>query len=248
MCNLNRYLKLLVLLAGVAAVNVVVLSPGLMGVKIGGSPLQTASGVTLVVVSLLIVLYGSYTLLFHSSPPPPAARTLDSHEDYVAALSRFRHAEGLKEDIAQAIDQLERLEKRKAALLRELGRKFQPGELSYRKFLTVVQEVERLFYFNLAGVIGKASVFDAAELAAFSGKRKPSRVSEKVYLKRVALHQEYMSFIHGHLNANEEIMLRLDRLLLELSHLGNMAGEDIEQMPGMKEIEDLIKQTKFYQQ
>lgn len=61
------------MIAGVVILNVIVLSPGLLGVEIGGSPLETASAVTLLIISLLVVLYGSYTLLFNPRLPSPLA-------------------------------------------------------------------------------------------------------------------------------------------------------------------------------
>ena len=52
----------------------------------------------------------------------------------------------------------------------------------------------------------------------------------------------------GYLEANEEIMLKLDKLLLEISLLGSTDYRDVEEMPCMKEIDMLIKQTKLYKQ
>lgn len=57
-----------------------------------------------------------------------------------------------------------------------------------------------------------------------------------------------MSFVKTALHINEEILLKLDKLLLEISRLDSWEIGDIGQMPGMQEIDALIKQTQFYKQ
>ncbi|MNC71454.1 hypothetical protein D3C75_1223780 [compost metagenome] len=51
----------------------------------------------------------------------------------------------------------------------------------------------------------------------------------------------------GYLGANEEILLKLDQLLLEISLLDSTDYTAIEEMPCMKELSALIGQTKLYQ-
>lgn len=70
---------------------------------------------------------------------------LETREDYIAGLGRHRNVKVLKDDIALALDQMERIEKKKTALLQVLGRRFDPAELSFRKFHSVIMEVEKLF-------------------------------------------------------------------------------------------------------
>lgn len=243
-----RSMKLLGLIFGVVLLNIIVLSPGLLGVEIGGgSILETASGVTLLFISLLIVLYGSYSVLFK----PPArlpVKEMKTHEDYIAALTNYRHVKVLKEDIILAIDQLVRLEKKKNTLLDVLSQRFDPAELSIKKFNAVRYEVEKLFYLNIRGILNKLSVFDAKEFSLFASQQRPAQFSDKLVQRKTALYKEYLAYVTGYLGANEEILLKLDQLLLEISLLDSIDYADIEEMPCMKEIDALIKQTKFYKQ
>ncbi|MFD1775396.1 hypothetical protein [Paenibacillus rhizophilus] len=241
-------MKLLGLIAGVGILDIVILSPGLLGVEIGGeSALETASGVTLLVISLLVLLYGSYALLF--KPPVLApVKNMKTHEDYIAALSHYRNAKGLKKDIAHALDQLDRLEKKKTTLSDVLGQKFDQAELSYKKFHSVIDAVEQLFHLNIKGILNKLSVFDASGLSAFTSEQNPRQFSNKLVQEKTALHNEYLASITGYLGANEEILLKLDKLLLEISQLDSTDYQNIEDMPCMQEMDALIKQTKFYKQ
>ncbi|AKG36433.1 hypothetical protein VK70_19345 [Paenibacillus durus ATCC 35681] len=246
--NSSRLMKLLGLIAGVAVLDIVILSPGLLGVEIGGeNALETASGVTLLVISFLVLLYGSYALLFKPSALAPV-KNIKTHEDYIAALNHYRNAKGLKKDIALALDQLDRLEKKKYTLSDVLGQRFDQAELSYKKFHSVIDAVEQLFYLNIRGILNRLSVFDASEVSAFTSEQKPTQLSNKLVQEKTALHNEYLTSITGYLGANEEILLKLDKLLLEISQLDSTDYQNIEDMPGMQEMDALIKQTKFYKQ
>ncbi|OME76896.1 hypothetical protein BK120_27510 [Paenibacillus sp. FSL A5-0031] len=242
----GRFVKLFGLIGGVAILNIVVLSPGLLGVEIGGeSVLETASGVTLLVVSLLVMLYGSYSLLFK----PPVAlpvKNISTREDYIAALQPYRHAKDLKNDMALALDQLERIDKKKTALTEVLSQRFDQTELSYKKFDSVIYEVEKLFYLNIRGILNKLSVFNASGYSNFTGQQQPAGLSNKLVQEKTNLYKEYLSYVTGYLRANEEILLKLDKLLLEISLLNSTDYRDVEEMSCMKEIDILIKQTKLY--
>lgn len=246
--NSSGPVKLLGMIAGVVILNIAVLSPGLLGVSIGGvSALETATGITLLFVSLLIVIYGSYSLLFK----PSAVRAvipLATREDYIAELNRYRNVKVLREDVAVALDQLERIEKKKNTLQSVLSGRFDRSELSFRKFNTVIQEVEKLLYLNVRSILGKLSVFDAAEYSQFSGKMNSGRFSSSLVQKKNELYNEYFAHVKGCLGANEEILLKLDQLLLELSQLGSTDVEAALEMPCMQELNALIGQTKLYQQ
>lgn len=246
--NGSKSVKLLLLMAVIAFVNIVLVSPGLLGLQIGGeSAFQSALVITVWVVSVLALFYGSYALLF-KSPAAKAIQTIQTREDYIDALHHYRNVKVLKNDIALALDQLERIEKKRNALLNVLGQRFEQTELSYKKFMAVIDEVEKLFYLNIRGILNKLGVFAASDFNRMADQPKASQLSSKVAQKKTALYQEYLAYVTGYLEANEEIMLKLDKLLLEISLLGSTDYRDVEEMPCMKEIDMLIKQTKLYKQ
>ncbi|WP_054954859.1 hypothetical protein [Paenibacillus dakarensis] len=241
-------MKLVLLAAGIAILNIVVLSPGLIGVEIGGdNALQSAFGVTVLFMSLLILLYGSYALLF-KRPVLAPVRDLKSREEYIAAVQRYRNVKVLKNEIAQALDQLERIEKKKLTLLVVLRQRFEPAELSYKKFHSVITEVEKLFYLNITGMLNKLGVFSASDFSSLDDQRISTQRSAKVMQQKAALYEEYLAYVAGYLDGNEEILLKLDQLLLEISLLGSIEYKEIDEMPCMKEIDLLINHTKLYKQ
>lgn len=218
-----KIFRLLLLISGIVVLNVTVLSPGLIGAPlIGGSPLATASVATVLIMSLVVLLFGSYTLLYGKSPARRLPE-LQTHEQYWMALIRCRGVRALKGETEFALSQLERMEKKKQALLGLLGKRFNQSEISYRRFASVIAAVEELFYQHIRGLLGLLNLRESAAMTAESGTEAS-----------------------GYLGANEEILHKLDQLLTELSRLGSANYRDALDMPCMKDIDALISQTKYY--
>ncbi|MFC4303597.1 hypothetical protein [Cohnella boryungensis] len=242
--GIAKYIKLAGLLIAVAAANIVVLSPGFIGLRLDGTPLSAALGVALLLASSLILAYGCYSLLFQPPIALPLKR-IETHEDYAEALSHFRRVKALESDIALALDQLDRIRKRLGTLLTVVNQRFDAGELSHRKFSSVILEVEKLFYLNIRSLLNRLSVFDESEFERVMG-RNSGRFPPKLLQEKRNVYNDYLSFVKSSLGANEEILLKLDKLLLEISRLDSFEFQDIEGMPCMQEIDSLIRQTKYY--
>ncbi|MFS0724585.1 hypothetical protein [Paenibacillus sp. 1P07SE] len=247
----NRMLKLAMLVLGVAAACVVVLSPGLLGLDlVAGGTMERAAGITVLVMSGLVLLYGTYQLLLRPEPPAVTVKVgeLRSHEDYAAALDAYGAVDGLQKEMEHGRDQLRRMSVRRRSLNALLAERFEPGELSYTKFMRVIQEVEQLFYRNIRGMLNKLDVFDAADFRNFAKRHQTSSFSSRLVQEKTGLYREYMAAMSGYLEANEEILLKLDKLLLEISRLSSSDYRNVEEMPCMREIDALIKHTKLYRQ
>lgn len=242
----TKYIKLLGLIIAVLLINILVLSPGFLGLQLGGNALSTALGVTLLFVSALVLLYGSYVLLF-KPPVVLPVKEIKSHEDYVEALNHYRHIKTLEEDITFALEQLERMRKKRGTLLNVLNQRFDPEELSFKKFSSVTYEVEKLFYLNVRSILNRLGVFDESEYKSVMSQNS-SKFSNELLQEKRKVYNEYLSFMKSSLGTNEEILLKLDKLLLEISRLDSFEPGDIDNMPCMQEIDSLIKQTKYYKQ
>ncbi len=242
----KKLMKLLALILGVIVVNVVVLSPGLLGIVIGASAFSTAFGITLLLASALALLYGSYTIFF-KQPVVLPIKKMNTHEDFVEALTAFRRVRVIEEDIAIALEQLDRLKKKIETLMNVLGQRFEPSELSFKKFASTINEVEKLFYLNVRSILNRLNVFDEVEFTNVMTQTKP-RFTKELLQEKTKLYQDFLSFMKYSLSTNEEILLKLDKLLLEISRLDSFTPEDIENMACMQEIDTLIKQTKYYKE
>ncbi|BBI31307.1 hypothetical protein [Cohnella abietis] len=242
----TNYIKLFGIIVGVAVLNILVLSPGFIGVEIGGSALMTATGVTLLFASAVVLIYGSYTLLF-KQPVALPVKQIQTHEDYIEALSKFKRVKALEGNISLGLEQLDRMKKKKETLLNVLNERFDTTELSYKKFASVTYEVEKLFYLNVRSILNRLSIFDESEYESVMS-RKPTLFSPELLQEKRKVYSEYLSFLSSSVGSNEEILLKLDKLLLEISRLDSFEPGDIENMPCIQEIDSLIKQTKYYKQ
>lgn len=240
----NKYINLLGLIFIVVILNILLFMPGWIDLGAQTSPLGIAFTVTWVVANILVLLYGCYMTFFK----PPAAvpvKTIETHEDYLNALNYYKSIKALEEDVTLVISQLERMKKKREAFLNVLNHRFEAGEMSYKKFASVAQEVEKLLYLNVRSILNRLHVFDKAEYGSMMNNR-PKGLSPEMIQKKNKVYSDYLTYLKTSLNTNEEILLKLDQLMLEISRLDSFEEGDIEQMPCMKEIDLLIKQTKLY--
>lgn len=242
----KNHLKLVVIILGVMVFNIAVLSPGIIGIEIGGSALETASGVTIIFASILALSYATNVLIF-KLPSVKPVKEIRTHNEYIDALSHYKGVKTLQSDIGLALQQLERLRKRMETLLGLLNQRFDPSELTYKKFTSVAQEVEKLFYLNIRSILGRMHVFDENEYKIVMHQGSSRLPSDLIAEKRM-VYNEFLSFVKDSLGTNEEILLKIDKLLMEISRLDSLELADIEQMPCMQEIDSLIKQTKHYKE
>ncbi|MGQ8875401.1 hypothetical protein [Paenibacillus sp. TSA_86.1] len=243
---MTRYIQFFGLILGIVAVNVLAFSPGFAGMGFGESAFQTALSVTVLFGSVLALFYGSYNLLF-KQPVVLPVRQIETHEDYVEALSFYRRIKILEEDITLGLSQLNRMKKKKETLMNVLHQRFDPGELSFKKFAMVTEEVEKLLYLNIRSILNRLNVFDEADYASML-KAKSSTIPQKLFQEKTKVYNDYLTYVKDSLHTNEEILLKLDQLLLEISRLDSVEAGDIERMPCMQEIDELIKHTKLYRQ
>lgn len=235
-----KWRKLAVLLIGVSIANIIIFSPGLIGLSItGGDALFAALGITIVVASLAILIYGMYACLYEK-PPVIAIKNLQNGHDLEEALESLMQFRPLRDDAQTAIHQLRNMKRKKEHLASVLASRFSPTELSGQKFSGVIADVESLFYTNVRNIINKMSIFDDVEYRACQNR------NDRVAIERKELYAQFFSYIGESLSINDEILLDMDKLLIELTRLDNVEIGDVDDMAAMKELDTLIKQTKLY--
>ena len=240
----TKVMKTTGLIAGIMLINILALSPGFLNIEIGRSALSTAVGVTLLLASAIGLLYGVYSILF-KQPQRIPVNQIQTYEHYVEALVPYRRVKALENDIDLAMEQMARLRKKRNLLEDVLGQRFDPSELSYRKFAAVSAGVDQLFYMNIRSLLNRLNVLDESDFRDLD-KRKAHAFSKELVQKRSELLHEQLSFVKSSLDDNEEILLKLDQLLLEISRLDSLEPGEIDSMPGMMDLDALIKQTKYY--
>ena len=242
----KKIAKLAGLNLGIAGVNTVVFSPGLLGLSLGGSAFGAAVAVTTLVMSALAFGYGNYTLLLREEKMVSQVKDLSSREDYVAAL----HQHSGKKAFAAAIDiilqQIQQLDHKTKIIDDILLQNFDREEMSYVKFHQTILAVEKVFYLNVRSILNRFNSFDEKDYRRMTAKHLQKKFSPEFIRSNMDVYQCYIDYVLKSTEENEEIILKLDKILFELSKLDSLDSGDISKMSAIQEIDRLIQETKLY--
>ena len=238
--------KLLGLNLGIAATNIIVFSPAFIGLTLFGvSEFQTALGITVLFLSGAGLTYGNYRHLSVPETLPPKNKIM-TVEDYVEALNVHRGLKTFGKTVEILLDQIGRLQKKNKTLRDILLQIFSASEMSYQKFDVVITEVEKIFFMNIRSILNKLNAFDEEDYEIVRTNHDAGAFSQQFMEDKFKIYYEYIAFVDAAAEDNEQILLKLDRLLLEISGLNSIESGQLEQMPGMVEIDNLIKNAKYY--
>jgi len=241
-------IRLLGLNLGIAAANIIVFSPRFLDVGIirpGVGALEAAFGCAFLALSASGLAYGNYRLLSEPENAIPIGPK-STKEDYIEALSEYRDLETFEINIGILLDQIDRLQKKNKTIRDILLQIFSASEISYQKFDEVIAEVENIFFKNIRSIINKLNAFDEDDYIFIRKQRDTGAFSEEIMEEKFKVYNEYITFVKEATEDNEEILLKLDKLLLEISGLNCIESGELERMAGMIEIDNLIKQAKYY--
>jgi hypothetical protein len=237
----EKQIKLLGLNLGIAAANIIVLPE--VFVLVGALP--TAFGCAFIFLSGAGLIYGNYRLLAEPERETPTQKIMTA-EDYIDALKGRIELKTFEKNIYLMLDQIDRLQKKNKIIREILLQIFSSSEISYQKFDGVISEVERIFFMNMHSIINKLDAFDEEDYNFIRNKSNSGDFSQQFMDEKIEVYNKYITFVKNAAEDNEAILLKLDKLLLELSGLNSVESGQLEKMPGMVEIDNLIKQTTNY--
>lgn len=239
-------IKLSGLNLGIAAANIITFSPRLIGlVLIGASALETALGTTFIFLSGAGLIYGNYKILTRPEKIPQTNK-IWTVEDYIEALKIRRGLKTFEKTVDLLLDQIKRLQKKNKTIRDVLLQIFSASEMSYKKFDAVISEVDKIFFMNIRSILNKLDAFDEEDYNSVRKNYEEGAIPQQLCEEKFKVINEYINFVKAATEDNEQILLKLDKLLLEISGLNSVESGQLEQMAGMIEIDNLIKQAKYY--
>ncbi len=241
----ERIIKILALNIGIGVVDTIIFSPGILGIKIiGASALEMASGATAALMSAIVFAFGNYNLLIEKEKTIQIGE-IKTKEDYIDALNQNYDKRIFDKDITIILEQMEMFQKKRETINDVLLQKFDANEMSFSKFDRAISDVENVFYMNIKSIINKLNAFDEKD---FSRIRKDGgkKFSKEFVDTKMRIYGEYIKFVKNAIEDNEQIILKLDRTLLELSKFNSLEDGKIEDTSAMKEIDELINRIKLY--
>lgn len=242
----DKIIKIVALNMGMAVLNIVIFSDGLMDIQLKGtSAFETAFGLTIILMSIVVFVFGNYKLLINK-PKIMQAIDINTAEDCMNALRMSQVKKTFSKDIETILEQTERFQQKKDAIEEFLLQKFNSGEMSFSKFEGVITDIEKVFYINVKSILNKINAFDEVDYNRIKTKNTQKKFSEEFIQTKMSIYNEYFRFVDESIEDSEQILLKLDKLLLELSKFSSLEDGELENMGAMKEIDELINKTKFY--
>ena len=244
--------QLIILNSSIVIGDIVLFSKMFLGLSlIGGSPLTLAAAWTAVFVSACAFGVGN-TRLLKREETRSLTGNINTLNDCVRVLEASRWIKTFTREINENIEQIRRLRKKLTTINDILLQKFNSNEITYRRFAGVLREVENAVYLNVRSILNKISAFDEEDYNRITREVREqlpagqeSRASELTQ-EKLQICNEYISFVNHATGDNEQILLKLDKMLLEISRYNSLEGGDLENMSAMKEMDELIKNARLY--
>lgn len=240
----KKTLQLIGLNLGIAVVNVVTFSDALIGLDLAadmGSMLERAMGYTLIIMSIFIFLVGNYKILSQKNARPMqqydyVLEDIDTIPECMEALQTCRKNVFIR-DVSTATEQVRRLERKRKSLEEILFQKCQAQQGELPGFKQVIDESEMLFIENVKRMLSRMSIFDQQEYETLQSTGRMN-ISHEAYQAKQQIFQEHFAYIKQQIEKNEAILLEFDRLLTEISKIGD---EDMADEETMESIRDVIQ-------
>ena len=244
--KVKRISSLLGLNIAIVMLNIIIFSPGLFNIKIDFINIfQTSIGITIIIMSFIIFIIGNYKILIKEDNEIDISK-LDDSEDYIEALKENSSKRVFSKDIDILLEQIERMDKKQEKIDDILSQKFTVNEMSYIKFKKTITEVRDVFYINIKSVINKINIFDEQEYEKIKKDIKNGKLNGKIEEQKKDMFDEYIFFVKDSIEDNEEILLKLDKFLFELSKFNSLEDGELENMSAIKDVDELINKIKFY--
>lgn len=242
----KKIVQLLSLNISIALINLLLFSDGLVGIHFGESSLlMTSIGITSLIMSVIIFFYGNYQLVLDRAKPV-ALVEIKTKEDFVTALKQCNGKKTFGQEINLFLEQMDRFTHKEDTIHQVLLQKFEQSEMSFVKFESTINDVENVFYMNIRSVLNRLNAFDEADYMYIQSAQAKKALSANVLVTKNSIYQEYIRFVKEAANENENILLKLDQLLFEISKFSSLNIEELENMSAMKDVDELIDKTKYY--
>ena len=236
--------QLIILNAAIVLVNIALFSRALLGLALfSGTAITISLAWTAIVSSALAFFKGNSMILEHKETRM-LLQGIRSLNDCVPVFQEALHkGDVFDENILRNLEQIKRFKRKHDTINDILLQKFSANEMSYQKFSSVLQDVESVIYTNMRSILNKISAFDIEEYEAM---QKRGFQSSEVSQEKMEIYNEYISFVNNATRTNEDILLKLDKMLLEISRYNSLDDGDVQKLPAIVEMDELIKNANLY--
>jgi uncharacterized protein Yka (UPF0111/DUF47 family) len=246
--NKRTIIKLLLFNAVLLAVNVVIFSNAFLKIRMfNGSALESAIGLTVIIISIALFFYVNLQIInapLKKIDPKLTIDKINSLESCFDTINRMGYSGTFSVKMSEMLEQIQKMQKKKDLIKDILLQKFTDTEMSYQKFKGIVDSSEGVMCLNIKSIINRIYAFDEEEYNELvKGK---SRLNKNIADQKIEIFKQYIDYVEKAVEDNDEILLKLDKLLLEISKFNSIDAGELENMEAMKELDSLITDTKWY--
>ena len=237
--------RLAILNATIVIINILLFSKAFFGFALfTGAALSVGIAWAVIAVSATAFVKGN-SLILKKEETRFLVQNIHTLNDCIPVFQEAIHnGDVFDENIKKNIDQITRFRRKQDTIKDILLQKFSADEMSYRKFAGVLQEVENVIYINMRSALNKIAAFDYREYEAI--KRGGIVGDESQAREKMAIYNEYINFVNNATGSNEDILLKLDKMLLEISRYNSLEDGDVQKLPAIVEMDELIKNAGLY--
>ncbi len=236
--------QLLLLNGAIAVINIALFSNVFLGFSLFKGTLLTMGISWVTILGSLLAFFKGNLAILKNDEIILLAKDVKSLDDCISVFEEaIYNGDVFDENIKKNIDQIKRFTRKKNTINDILLQKFSSDEMTFKKFSDVLNEVEKVIYVNMRSIINKISAFDMEEYENIL-KNKIDR--KTIPQEKLEIYDNYIKFVDDATKINEEILLKLDKMILEISKYNSIDGGDIKNMPAIIEMDELIKNAKHY--
>ncbi len=236
---------LIMLNAAIIIINTIIFSNAFAGFSFSsGSVLSMSIAWFSAIASVSAFIYGNKKILSSTVTHGMISQKVNSLDDCVGVFEKaIDNGDVFDDDILKNIEQLKRFKRKRNTIKDILLQKFSPTELTYQKFNNVLTEIENVMFLNMRSILNKIAAFDVEEYESLQKRGFPP---EEVSKEKMQIYAEYLNFVKNATETNEEILLKLDKMLFEVSKYNSLEDGDVQNLQAVKELDELIKVARLY--
>jgi hypothetical protein len=230
--------------AAIVLSNVLLFSKMFLGLALfTGTAFTISIAWTVIFASIYAFFKGNLTLL-KKEEMRFLTKGIQNLNDCSAVFEEAIHnGDVFDENILKNMDQIKRFNRKHDTIKDMLLQKFSSDEMTFQKFSYVLREVENVIYRNMRSILNKISAFDMDEYEKMQHKDSQG---DELTAEKLKIYNEYIAFANSATQTNEIILLKLDKMLLEISRYNSLEDGDVKKLPAIVEMDELIKNASLY--
>lgn len=240
----NKIIKIIIFNICLVLIDIILFSEGLIGLKINDiNVLKKSLAITLIFMNVICFIYINYKLLNSKAIKHDYnLNKIDNNTDYVNIISKLMNKKYYNNLLKLTLEQLNRINKKQKSLDYMLFQKFGEEE-NGENFKKAIKDISESFFKNIKKIINIVSIFDQEEYNYLLERYK---TLENIPIERKQLYEENDKYLKEIIKTNEEILLILDKLLIEMSKIGDIQESDEINIENMKDIINSMKTLREF--